>query len=46
MKKLGHPPNYVWRIGSNWNFEVILRVKKARNAKSLKVSQSFLTTFG
>ncbi len=34
------------RIRSNLNLEVVLEVKKAKNAKLLKISQSFLAIFG
>ncbi len=34
------------RIRSNLNLEVDLEVKKAKNAKLLKISQLYLTFFG
>ncbi len=40
------PPNCIERIKSNLIFEVILGVKKAKNTKSLKISQSFLAFSG
>ena len=38
-------PNYGARIRSNLNWEFVLEVKKAKNAKLLKISQSFLAFF-
>ena len=41
------PSNYVGRIRSNYNFEVILKVKKAKkNAKLWKIAKLFLAFFG
>ncbi len=39
------PPNSVARIRSNLNLEVLFEVKKAKNAKSPKISQSFFCIF-
>ena len=39
-------PNYVVRTWSNLNLKVILEVKTAKNAKLLKILQSFLTILG
>ena len=38
----GAPPNYVGRIRSNLSFEVILRSKKVKNAKTLNFFGQFL----
>ena len=45
-QKARAPPNCVGRIRSNLILEVILGVKKAKNAKALKISQLFLAIFG
>ncbi len=44
--KISGTPNFIGQIRSNLTFKVFLKVRKAKNAKSLKSAQYFGGFFG